>query len=36
MMERILALLDQITDEAVFENIYWYIERTIVRHTPEE
>jgi hypothetical protein len=35
MKERILALLEQITDESVLESIYWYIERMIVRHKPE-
>jgi hypothetical protein len=29
MMEKILALLGQITDETELENIFWYIERTI-------
>jgi len=36
MMERILALLEQVTDESVLENIYWYIERIIVRHSPKD
>jgi hypothetical protein len=36
MMEKILALLNLIKDETVLENIYWYIERMIVRHPPEK
>ncbi len=36
VLERILTLLEQITDEGLLENIYWYIERRVVRTPPTE
>ena len=35
MIHKILALLELIEDEKVLENIYWYIERSLVRHPPK-
>jgi hypothetical protein len=36
MLERILALLAQVTDESLLESIYWYIERKVMRTPPTE
>lgn len=33
--EKIMDLLEKINDERLLENIYWYIERKLVRKPPE-
>ena len=35
MLEKILALLEQIEDESIMENIYWYVERKLVQEQPK-
>ncbi len=34
MIERIVAMLEQIQDERVLESIYWIIERKLVQNRP--
>jgi hypothetical protein len=35
MVEKILAMLEQITDTRALERIYWFVERLLVRQTPK-
>jgi hypothetical protein len=35
MVEKILAMLEQITDARALERIYWFVERLLVRQAPK-
>jgi hypothetical protein len=36
VIQRIVALLEQIQDESLLESIYWLVERLVVRQPPED